>query len=133
MKVLSWLQEVHNMTMLSIQFNENIPDFELDKERIFSRLLDLAIKEDISIEEGFNSRFSVKGEDKDEVKRFFSKELRDFVNQNDKYHIESSNNVILVFRYFRVMSVAEVEELVRFGDQLIKQFHKCLNNPKENP
>ncbi|MDC0561065.1 SulP family inorganic anion transporter [Bacteroidia bacterium] len=125
--------EVHNMTMLSIQFNENIPDFELDKERIFSRLLDLAIKEDISIEESFNSRFSVKGEDKDEVKRFFSKELRDFVNQNDKYHIESSNNVILVFRYFRVMSVAEVEELVRFGDQLIKQFHKCLNNPKENP
>ena len=125
--------EVHNMTMLSIQFNENIPDFELDKERIFSRLLDLAIKEDISIEEGFNSRFSVKGENKDEVKRFFSKELRGFVNQNDKYHIESSNNVILVFRYFRVMSVTEVEELVSFGDQLTKQFHKCLNNPKENP
>ena len=125
--------EVHNMTMLSIRFNENVPDFELDKERIFSRLLDLAIKEDISIEEGFSSRFSVKGENKDEVRWFFSKELRDFVNQNDKYHIESSNNVILVFRYFRVMSVTEVKELVHFGDKLTNQFHKCLNKPKENP
>lgn len=125
--------EVHNMTMLSIRFNGDVPNFELDKERIFSRLLDLAIKEDISIEEDFNSRFSVKGENKEDIKRFFNKNLRSFVNQNDKYHIECNQNVILVFRYFRVMSVSEVEELVRFGKQLTEQFHNCLNNPTDNP
>jgi len=125
--------EVHNMTMLSIRFNGDVPNFELDKERIFSRLLDLAIKEDISIDEDFNSRFSVKGENKADIKRFFNKGLRSFVNQNDKYHIESNQNVILVFRYFRVMSVSEVEELVNFGEQLTDQFHNCLNNPKDNP
>ena len=64
---------------------------------------------------------------------FFNKNLRSFVNQNDKYHIESNQNVILVFRYFRVMSVSEVEELVRFGKQLTEQFHNCLNNPTDNP
>ena len=125
--------EVHNITMLSIRFNGDVPNFELDKERIFSRLLDLAIKEDISIEEDFNSRFSVKGENKADIKRFFNKNLRSFVNQNDKYHIESNQNVILVFRYFSVMSVSEVEELVRFGKQLTEQFHNCLNNPTDNP
>ncbi len=125
--------EVHNMTMLSIRFNGDVPNFELDKERIFSRLLDLAIKEDISIEEDFNSRFSVKGENKADIKRFFNKYLRSFVNQNDKYHIESNQNIILVFRYFRVMSVSEVEELVHFGEQLTEQFHNCLNNPSDSP
>lgn len=125
--------EVHNMTMLSIRFDGNVPNFELDKERIFSRLLDLAIKEDISIEEDFNSRFSVKGDNKADIKRFFNKDLRSFVNQNDKYHIESNQNVILIFRYFRVMSITEVEELVRFGEELTKQFHNCLNNPTDKP
>lgn len=125
--------EVHNMTMLSVRFNGNVPNFELDKERIFSRLLDLAIKEDISIEEDFNTRFSVKGENKAEIKQFFNKELRDFVNQNDKYHIESNDNVVLVFRYFRVMSIAEIDELVLFGEKLTKQFHNCLNNPTDKP
>jgi MFS superfamily sulfate permease-like transporter len=125
--------EVHNMTMLSIRFDGNVPNFELDKERIFSRLLDLAIKEDISIEEDFNSRFSVKGDNKADIKHFFNKDLRSFVNQNDKYHIESNQNVILIFRYFRVMSITEVEELVRFGEELTKQFHNCLNNPTDKP
>ena len=125
--------EVHNMTMLSIRFNGDVPNFELDKERIFSRLLDLAIKEDISIEEDFNSRFSVKGENKADIKRFFNKNLRSFVNQNDKYHIESNQNIILVFRYFRVMSVSEVGELVHFGEQLTEQFHNCLNNHSDSP
>jgi hypothetical protein len=125
--------EVHNMTMLSIRFNGVIPNFELDKERIFSRLLDLAIKEDISIEEDFNSRFSVKGNNKADIKHFFNKDLRNFVNQNDKYHIESNQNVILIFRYFRVMSITEIKELVLFGEQLTKQFHNSLNNPTDNP
>jgi len=125
--------EVHNMTMLSVRFNGVIPNFELDKERIFSRLLDLAIKEDISIEEDFNSRFSVKGNNKADIKHFFNKDLRNFVNQNDKYHIESNQNVILIFRYFRVMSITEIKELVRFGEHLTNQFHNSLKNPTDNP
>lgn len=125
--------EVHNMTMLSIRFNGVIPNFELDKERIFSRLLDLAIKEDISIEEDFNSRFSVKGNNKADIKHFFNKDLRSFINQNDKYHIESNQNVILIFRYFRIMSITEIKELVHFGEHLTKQFHNSLNNPTDNP
>lgn len=125
--------EVHNMTMLSIQFNNNLPDFELDRERLFERLLDFAIKEDISIEESFSNKFSVKGKNKDEIKRFFSKNLRSFIQENGKYHIESNKNTILIFRYFRVMSIAEVRDLVAFGDQLNHQFQSCLNTPNPTP
>ncbi len=120
--------EVHHTSMLRISFDEAIPDFELDKERLFSRLLDLAVREDVAFEDDstFDSNFSVKGPDKKAITRFFKPSLRKFVMQNDKYHIESSGNVVLVFRYFRLMSISEIEELITFGDHLRCEFHECI-------
>lgn len=122
--------EVHHTSMLRISFDEAIPDFELDKERLFSRLLDLAVREDVAFEDDstFDSNFSVKGPDKKAITRFFKPSLRKFVMQNDKYHIESSGNVVLVFRYFRLMSISEIEELITFGDHLRCEFHECTNS-----
>ena len=125
--------EVHNMTMMLIRFNHSIPDFELDKERLFNRLLDFAIKEDIDVEEDFDTKFSVKGKDRKAIKRFFTPELRSFIKNNDKYHIESANNVVLIFRYFRVMSISEIEELAAFGEHLSTHFQNCVAIPKETP
>ncbi len=125
--------EVHNMSMLLIQFDGDIPDFELDKEQLFNRLLDFAIKEDIDLDKEFDTKFSVKGKDKTAIKQFFTKDLRQFIKNNDKYHVESTNNTLLVFRYFRVMSVSEIEELLAFGEQLSLQFQNCLAAPIETP
>ena len=125
--------EVHNMTMLLIDLEKNIPDFELDKERLFNRLLDYAIKEDIDLAEDFDTKFSVKGKDRKAIKRFFTKDLRQFIKSNDKYHIESTNNTVLVFRYFRVMSIAEISDLLKFGEELSDQFQNCLDKPNETP
>tara|TARA_B110000902_G_scaffold161504_1_gene184791 strand:- start:15116 stop:17275 length:2160 start_codon:yes stop_codon:yes gene_type:complete len=125
--------EVHNMTMLLIDFNTRIPDFELDKERLFNRLLDFAVKEDIDLAEDFDTKFSVKGKDRKAIKNFFTPELRQFIKENDKYHIESTESTILVFRYFRVMSISEIEELLSFGEQLTDHFQKCVVMPKETP
>lgn len=127
--------EVHNTSMLRICFDSNIPDFELEKEQLFSRLLDFAVKEDVSFEEDtdFRHQFSVKGPDKIAIKTFFTKNLRQFIKDNDKYHIESSNNVVLVFRYFRLMSTGEIEDLISFGKNLRCEFQNCLANPNLNP
>lgn len=125
--------EVHNMTMLLIDFNTRIPDFELDKERLFNRLLDFAVKEDIDLAEDFDTKFSVKGKDRRAIKNFFTPELRQFIKENDKYHIESTESTILVFRYFRVMSTSEIAELLNFGEQLTDHFQKCVVMPKETP
>lgn len=125
--------EVHNMSMMLIHFNQDIPNFQLDKERLFNRLLDFAIKEDIDVSEDFDTRFSVKGKDRKAIKKFFTPELRLFIKDNDKYHIESTNNVILIFRYFRIMSISEIKELNYFGEQLSAHFHNCVAIPKEAP
>ena len=125
--------EVHNMSMMLIHFNSDIPNFQLDKERLFNRLLDFATKEDIDVAKDFDTKFSVKGKDRKAVKKFFTPELRSFIKENDKYHIESTNNVILIFRYFRVMSITEIKELNSFGEQLSSHFQNCAATPKDAP
>ena len=120
--------EVHNTTMLRICFDQDIPDFKLDQEKLFSRLLDYAIKEEISFKSDteFGSKFSVKGPNRKAIQTFFTGELQNFITQNNRYHIESANNKLLVFRYFRLMSVGEIEELISFAQQLSMEFQKCL-------
>ena len=127
--------EVHNASMLRICFDKVIPDFELDKERLFLRLLDFAVKEDVNFEgdSEFDHQFSVKGPNKKAITEFFTPGLRKFITSNDKYHIESCNSEVLVFRYFRVMSTAEIEELITFGDNLRCEFQNCVEMPKETP
>ena len=123
--------EVHNTTMLRICFYQDIPDFKLDQEKLFSRLLDYAIKEEISFKSDteFGSKFSVKGPNRKAIQTFFTGELQNFITQNNRYHIESANNKLLVFRYFRLMSVGEIEELISFAQQLSMEFQKCLATP----
>lgn len=125
--------EVHNTTMLRVCFDRDIPDFELDKEQLFMRLLDYAVKEDVDFEgdKGFAQKFSIKGPDKKAIKRFFNADFKAFLLINDKYHIESRNNELLIFRYFRVMTIGEIEELIRFGEKLTGQFHKSLAKKEE--
>jgi carbonic anhydrase len=123
--------EVHNTTMLRICFDQDIPDFKLDQEKLFSRLLDYAIKEEISFKSDteFGSKFSVKGPDRKAIQKFFTSELQNFITENNRYHIESANNKLLVFRYFRLMSIGEIEELISFAQQLSTEFQKCLATP----
>ena len=90
-------------------------------------------KEDIDLAEDFDTKFSVKGRDKTAIKNFFTPELRQFIKENDKYHIESTDSAILVFRYFRVMSISEIQELLKFGEQLTGYFQKCVVTPKNTP
>ncbi|MBT8326649.1 MAG: hypothetical protein KJP21_02935, partial [Bacteroidia bacterium] len=127
--------EVHNATMMRLCFNQDIPDFELDKEKLFNRLLDLAVKEDIDFgeEDDFGHEFSIKGENKEEIKLFFNKDMKAFLARNNMYHIESSENEMLVFRYFRVMGINEIQDLVNFGSELVSMIQKQFEIPIEMP
>ncbi|MGB1037018.1 MAG: SulP family inorganic anion transporter [Bacteroidia bacterium] len=127
--------EVHNTSMLRISFDKDIPDFELERERLFNRLLDFAVKEDVEFEEdeSFDRSFAIKGKDKKAITQFFSPSLRKFITKNDKYHIESNDNFVLVFRYFRLMSTSEIEELIQFGDNLRCEFQNCNATPASKP
>lgn len=127
--------EVHTATMLRIHLNANIPEFELDQERFFSRLLDLAVKEDVFTDstDTFAHEVSIKGPDKYEIRDFFDKDLQRFIIDNNQYHIESAGGKLLVFRYFRLMSMDEIADLHEFGKELVAQIHRRLATPATRP
>jgi MFS superfamily sulfate permease-like transporter len=112
--------EVHHATMLKIQFDKEIPDFQLEGERFFQRLLDFAIREDINFEDeaSFNTKFSLRGDDRDQIKELFTSDLKFFLKNHEDYHVESQNNTILIFRYFRILSCREVNQMIKYGQEL---------------
>jgi len=115
--------EVHHFTLLHIPLPLAIPEFKLEKEEFFDRLLELAIKKDITIEEdeSFTKNFVLTGSDELEVKSFFKGEILEFLNQSDKYHIESCGSELIVYKYLRLASKGEVEELIDYAKKLVKQ------------
>ncbi|MFY0643909.1 MAG: SulP family inorganic anion transporter [Bacteroidia bacterium] len=127
--------EVHHATMLRIVYDQNIPDFTLEHEKLFDRLLDLASKEDINlgVVDSFDTSYSLKGRNKEEIKKTFNKELQIFLKNEERYHIESQNNIILIFRFFRLLNSHEINQMLRFGSLFTEQLHKLTANPADNP
>ena len=127
--------EVHHVTMLRIIYDANLPDFVLDREKLFDKLLDFAQKEELHVggDETFNSEFSVKGKKKDEIKALFNTDLQFFLKNEAHYHIECQNNILLLFKYFRILSCQEINEMLRFGELFTDQIHKSKAIPSEAP
>ena len=99
----------------------DLPRFEIEKEGWLKRILDFAKREEISFEdEKFTDDFAVKGQNAERVKAFFTKEIIQYLSDNNRYHIEGNENGLLVFENYRFASSSEVEELLQFTKGLVE-------------
>jgi len=114
-------QERHKKTLLLVDPKIDLPKFRLDKERIFDKIAALAWFQEINIEghEDFSKRFSLKGEDEDGIKKFFTNELILFLESHPYYHIESNGEKLLIFKSLRVATISEIKALVSYGKELV--------------
>ena len=119
-------KEVVRTTMLYIKAPNEIPAFTLDKEGILERFYALAGYEDIDFErhEDFSNRFYLRGEDPDNIKKFFTDDLVRFFESNPYYHVESNKKGVLVYNKERVASIKEVKALIDFGVRLSSVINK---------
>ncbi len=110
-------KQVIKITMLHIHSNKEIPDFTLDKEGLFEHFLHFVGYHDIEIENhpDFNWRFYLSGKDETKIKNFFTDELILFLESNRQYHIEASENGLLIIGNERLKSVKEIKALAYFG------------------
>lgn len=119
--------EVHHTTIQELHFPFPLPEFVLEKEGFLDKVLQLTGQEDIDFEsfQKFSSRYLLTGPDQGAVRGFFSHELISFFEESDIYHLECKGKEVLVFRYLRLASAGEVEDMIRFSgglsDRLIKQ------------
>ena len=115
-------KQVIKVTMLHIQTNKDIPFFTLDKEGIFEYLLDFTGYKNIDIDNhpDFSKRFYLSGKNQEKIRTFFTDELVLFLESNRQYHIEASENGLLIIGNERFLSVKEMKALAYFGIGLQK-------------
>ena len=93
-----------------------LPEFVLDRERIFSRLAQYAGVKDVEIGYPvFDAKFKLKGPSPKKIKAFLTKECVDFLLEHPDFHMESNGKSILIFHKERVASVAEFKLMVSFA------------------
>lgn len=110
-------KQVIKATMLHIHPLKPVPDFTLDREGIFEYILDFAGYTDINIDKhrDFSKRFYLAGKNEEKIRNFFTNELILFFESNKQYHIEASQNGLLVIGHERLSSVKEMKALAYFG------------------
>ncbi|ARV06054.1 sulfate transporter [Polaribacter sp. SA4-10] len=115
-------KQVIKATMLHIHTLKPVPNFTLDKEGIFEYILDFAGYKDINIVKhpDFSKRFYLAGKNKAKIRAFFTDELVLFFESNKQFHIEATENGILVIGNERLSSVKEIKALAYFGMGLQK-------------
>ncbi|PWG04919.1 SulP family inorganic anion transporter [Polaribacter aquimarinus] len=115
-------KQIYKATMLHIHTLKPIPNFTLDKEGIFEYILDFAGYTDIDFDEhpDFSRRFYLAGENEEKIRDFFTDELILFFESNKQYHIEASENGLLIIGKGRIKGIKEIKALAYFGMGLQK-------------
>ena len=115
-------KQVIRASMFYIKLDKKIPEFTLDKEGIFEYIYHFTGFNDIDIEghTDFSKRFYLSGKNQEKIKELFTDELILFFESNAYYHIESSENGLLIFDKERLAGVKEIKALVDFGIRLQK-------------
>ncbi|MCF1420858.1 SulP family inorganic anion transporter [Mangrovimonas futianensis] len=113
-------KEVIRSTMLHISLNDEIPSFTLDKEGFLERVYSLAGLKDIDLKDypDFSKRFYLKGDDEEGITNFFGKDLIQFFESNNYYHVQADGAHLLIFNKERLATIKEMKILLDFGKRL---------------
>lgn len=113
--------QVYHTTIGVIHLRTALPDFTLEKEEFFDRLMEFAGYRDIDFKlfPKFSSKFLVKGDDEEELRAFFTEERLTFFEEEEVYHIESRGTRLLIFRYLRLGGATELVRMAAFCRKLV--------------
>ena len=118
-------REVYRTTVEVIYLPNSIPKFVMEQEemfdKVFTRVLPFSPHQDINFREypRFSSKFVLQGDDPETIRAFLTPELVRFLESEEIYHIESNGEALLVFRSLRVARSKDIEQMVRFSEQLV--------------
>ena len=114
--------EVYHTTVGVIHLGTALPEFTLEKEEFFDRLMEFAGYRDIDFKlfPKFSKKFLLKGDDEDELREFFTQERITFFEEEAVYHVESRGTRLLIFRYLRLGGASELAEMVTFCRKLVE-------------
>jgi hypothetical protein len=109
-----------------LKLNKKIPVFTMEKEglfeKIFDRVMALTGYKDIDFEmyPDFSRKFLITGKNESEIRSFFSKELVEFFEKNQIYHVESNGEAIIIFDKIKLARTDETISLIDYSRRLVQ-------------
>ncbi len=126
--------EVYQTTVQIVKLPKPIPKFIIDKEGLFDKIFNRVkvlsgAKGDINFKKysDFSNKFQLSGEDEGAIRRFFTKDVVGFLEQNEIHHIESNGEALMIFKYLHIARTDEVENMLLFSSNLIKNMNLNYN------
>lgn len=116
--------EVFNTTVMILKLNKAVPVFSMEKEGVFEKIFDRVMAfsgyKDIDFEmyTDFSKKFLLMGNNEKAIKDFFSKEIVDFFETRQVFHIESNGEALLIFDKFKVARTDETIKFIEFANEL---------------
>jgi len=123
----SFSSEVFHATVMMMRLPTPVPKFVLDKEdildRFFDRIMAFSGYKDIDFKmyPGFSSEFLLMGENEEEIRAFFTKELLAFFEKEQAHHVESNGQALLIFNKMKLARTDETLGFIEFSEALAKR------------
>lgn len=119
--------EVYQTTVQIVRLPSRIPQFIIDKEGLFDKIFERVraftrSNRDIDFitHPGFSNKFHLSGEDEDAIRAFFTDDLIRFLEENEIFHIESTGEALMIFKYVHIARTEEVQNMLTFSSNLLK-------------
>ncbi len=115
--------EVYRTTVQMIRVKNKLPVFTLEREEVLDRMKSLAGYEeaDFKVFTDFSRKFVLKGFDEMTIRNFFTPKMIAFFESEDIYHLESNGEALFIFKYLRLASPRNIEDMVHYSERLLRK------------
>ena len=113
--------ETYRTTVQIIHIKKKLPTFTLEREEVLDRMMSLAGYEEsgFKVFTDFSRKFVLKGLDESTIRNFFTPKMIAFFESEDIYHLESNGEALFIFKYLRLASPHNIEEMVNYSQRLL--------------
>jgi len=123
-------KEVYKTTVQIIHLPFSIPEFSMEHESIFDKLIDRVRSiqgfRDINFSEFpvFSNNMRLVGRHPKKIREFFTPELISFFESEEIYHIESNGSSLMLFKSLKNANTGEIKNMIRFSNEFMKRMQK---------
>ncbi|HTE30077.1 MAG TPA: SulP family inorganic anion transporter, partial [Chryseolinea sp.] len=124
-----------NDTVLTVvhvsELDLHIPAFSLEPERLWTKLSEIAFGRDIDFKDHpvFSSKYYLRGEDEQAIRKFFSEQLLAYLETHPVMHVESQRNKLLVYAKLDTLSPDEIQSALVFVEGFVNMIPKLEAQP----
>ncbi len=115
-----------HMTLVQLSdMDVQIPDFALEPESLWSKLMEGVAGKDIDFENNadFSKKYYLHGENEMAIRAFFSEPIIQFLENREEMHIECHRNRLVFYKKKDLLEPAEIVYVAKFARELVSLIH----------